>query len=157
MISLRESIIKSNDAGHPSYRFTWYDSERSVISILTTCNNTVVIPEWDRTKVKSEYDKLDDVFKKDIRYVFNRNSKTKDSILARILCIALSCKNYEEMEEKLSDLIKDKSIVIDKVGPINGVDNIRISFRSTENSKWISSLSFYKHTIFEYRDYKYVK
>lgn len=157
MISLKESIIKSNGAGHPSYRFTWYDSERSVISILATCTSTDAMPEWDRAKVKSEYDKLDDIFKKDIRYVFNRNSKTKDSILTHILCIALSCKNYEEIGEKLEDLMKDKSIVIDKVGSIN-VDNIRIGFRPAENSRGIiSSLAFFKHTIFEYKDYKYVK
>ena len=157
MISLKESILKSNGAGHPSYRFTWYDENESVITILALCTDTDAMPVWDRVKVKSEYDKLDDVFKKDIRYVFNRNSKTKDSILVRILCIVLSCKNYEEIEVKLGDLIKDKSIVIDRVGSINGVDNIKINFKSTENPKWISSLSFYKHTIFEYKDYKYVK
>ena len=155
MISLRESIISSNKAGHPAYRFSLY-KEDSVVSILVTAQ-TGAVPVWNKKKVKTLFDKLDKVYRQDIRYVFNQSSKSKDQVLTHIWCILSSCKNEDEVRKTITNLFEDEkrySVEKIEINPDGFRPYLRIMIKSSDG---FCSLSYYIHsTTIEYR-YKYVK
>lgn len=154
--SFNESIIKSNSAGHPAYRFSLY-GEDSVVSIIVVSQKGGSVPEWDSKKVKSLFNKLPNIYKKDIRYVFNRNSDSKNQNLVKIWCIASSCKDTDEVEKLCNDLLlyPDRYKIISAESNIEGLHKyLRIVSHSFDG---YCTTTFYIHTTDEYSDYKYVK
>ena len=137
---IEESILGSNSAGSDRLYFkTIGKYPNSYFSVLFEASGVDKDPKYifDSKKIDDRIKKTPDIFKQNIPYVFNRYSKSTNKILLKILCLSLTCRNAEDLNELAEGILsyryQDMRIDKEYTKIENGVNDVKVRIRVRYN------------------------